>query len=108
MKLNPPNYPGGSAAGAKGIKMPILHDLPDTRRKRVAKFFRNPSQCVTILRNGLAGIAANDNGAISAWVDKHGHYRVKRDRFMVTQDSQQFTSQKALRAWLEKALRQIE
>lgn len=85
-----------------------LTGLPDTRKIREAQMFRTAAQGMAILRRGLAGCAASDNGAINIWKDKTQTYRGERQRYMQRQSEGRFTTLRELAAWLRAELSKIQ
>lgn len=86
----------------------ILTGLPNTSPRRKAAMFRTVNGALVILRKGLAGTAASDNGAINVWKDRRGRWRGARCVFLRDVSACECTSIVELAAWLKVELPKIQ
>lgn len=87
--------------------MPTCVGLPGTKRNLEAIFIRKVAKLPATLKAGKCATAADDNGAISAWIDDAGKYRCEAYRRMRTIDSQTYASLKDVKKWYSEWLKNI-
>jgi uncharacterized protein YllA (UPF0747 family) len=88
--------------------MPYLAGLPNTTENQDCEIVSTVTAAFNVLRQGTAASASGDNGAINLWYDDDGDLRGERMRFLITEDSQTFSTKKEARTWLKDALQKIQ
>lgn len=73
--------------------------LPNTKRDRDAVFVRNIAKLTKPLLKKKYATIADDNGAMGAWIDDSGKYRVAAYRHRVTINSEILPTLKAVKNW---------
>lgn len=81
--------------------------LEGTSRVRRVYMARTTAKVIELLKVGKVATAANDNGALNVWRDRHGKYRCEAYRRCITQDSQVFTCLTHVRSWCSEWFKKI-
>lgn len=87
--------------------MPTASGLPGTARDLEVVYIRSVAKLPRVMRAGQYASAADDNGAISAWIDDAGKYRCEAMRRFRTIDAQTYTTFKAVKKWYAEWLKKI-
>lgn len=81
--------------------------LPGTKRNLESVFIRTVAKLSATMKAGKCATAADDNGAISAWIDDDGKYRYEAYRRLRTINSQTYTTLRDVKKWYAEWLKNI-
>ena len=87
----------------------MLKNLSGIKKVEIdADVFHFAIEIKEILAKGIAAATADDNGALSIWIDDNGYYRCEAQRYCKTIDSRIYTHLKSVIKWATKWLEEIK
>lgn len=80
-----------------------LHGMPGVHKALIeARWVKSGKQALAALRAGYAATDAREDGAMNAWRDDEGKYRVHSLRYLKTLEEKTFDTAKEAAAWVDR------